>query len=228
MLRPALVIASKDLGLVVRRGAGLIQALLLGLLLIFVFSLSREAGQTLTPQAAAAIFWLASCFSQVLLFNALYGLEEANGARLGLLLSPAPPHAVWLGKGLAGLVLLLASQAVFVPAAIVFLGQAPSLVPGVLLPGAAALLAVDLGLVVLGSLLGAMAQGQAAAESLLSVVLFPLLVPVLLAGIKLGSGVLAGVMPEGYQSWLALSAAFDAIFAAAGLLLFPFVYSPEE
>ena len=79
MLKAACLIARKDLRLVLSRGAGLVQALLLGLLLIFVFSLSRETGETMSGQGAATIFWLSSAFCQVLSFNMLYGLEELDG-----------------------------------------------------------------------------------------------------------------------------------------------------
>lgn len=225
MIRAALCMAGKDLRLVVARGGGLAQALLLGLILLFLFSLARTPGQDLAPQAAAAIFWLASLFCQVLLSNTLYSLEEVNGARLGLLLSPAPVHAVWLGKGLAGWLLLLAAQAVFVPATVVFLGHE---VQGSWLLGLSALLLVDLGLVALGSLLGALAQGQAARESLLSVLLFPLLVPVLLAGVRMCTAVLDPDSAGDMAPWLGLAAGFDALFAAAGLILFPFIYSGGE
>ncbi len=214
--------AGKDLRLVVSRGGGLVQALLLGLILLFLFSLARVPGQELEPQAAAAIFWLASLFCQVLLSNTLYSLEEVNGARMALQLAPVSVHAVWLGKGLAGWVLLLAAQAVFVPATVVFLGhdiQGPPLV------GLGALLLVDLGLVAMGSLLGALAQGQAARESLLSVILFPLVVPVLLAGVRLCTAALSPEHSEALTPWLGLAAGFDALFAAAGLILFPFIYS---
>ena len=123
MLRLTLAVCRKDLTLVLARGSGLVQALLLGLLLLFVFSLSQGVGERMTPQGAAAVFWLSSAFCQVLVFNQLYALEEASNARLGLLLCPAPVQAVWLGKGCAGLVLLVLAQLVFLPAAVVFLGQ---------------------------------------------------------------------------------------------------------
>lgn len=225
MIRAALCMAGKDLRLVVARGGGLSQALLLGLILLFLFSLARVPGQELPPQAAAAIFWLASLFCQVLLSNTLHSLEEVNGARMGLQLSPAPLQAVWLGKGLAGWVLLLTAQAVFVPATVVFLGHG---IEGSWLLGLASLALVDLGLVAMGSLLGALAQGQAARESLLSVILFPLLVPVLLAGVRLCTAVLAPQEAGDLTPWLGLAAGFDALFAAAALILFPFIYSGGE
>ena len=85
---------------------------------------------------------------QVLIFNQLYALEEANNARLGLLLCPAPIQGVWLGKAAAGLTLLLLAQVIFLPASVIFLGQE---LGGPPLPGLAALLLVDLGMCALGS-----------------------------------------------------------------------------
>ncbi|MEG1610413.1 MAG: heme exporter protein CcmB [Bilophila sp.] len=225
MLRTSLLIARKDLRLMLARGAGLVQALLLGLLLIFVFSLSRETGEIMRGQGAATIFWLASAFCQVLSFNMVYGLEEANGARAGLLLLPAPIQSVWLGKALAGLVVIVAAQSVFLPATIVFLGQNLGSEWHLAL---LALLLVDVGMAALGSLLGALAQGQAARESLLSIILFPLMIPILLAGIRVCAGGLSEALPEGVTSWLGIAAAFDAIFLGAGLLLFPFVFSGDD
>ena len=141
---------------------------MLGLLLLFVFSLSQGIGERMSPQAAAAVFWLSSAFCQVLIFNQLYALEEANNARLGLLLCPAPIQGVWLGKAAAGLCIILTAQFLFLPATIVFLGQ--SLGDGWPL-ALLALVLTDIGMASLGSLLGALSQGQAARESLLSIVL---------------------------------------------------------
>lgn len=234
MLKCALAVCGKDLRLVLARGAGLTQALLLGLLLVFLFSLSLDSGERLTPQAAATMFWLASAFCQVLVFNMLYAVEETNGARLGLLLLPAPVQSVWLGKAAAGLLLLLTAQCLFVPAVFVFLAQ--QMGPG-WPPALAGILLVDAGMAASGSLLGALSVGRAGRESLLSVVLFPLLVPLLLAGVRLTAPGLipadspAGVLAfarEGVESWLGLAAAFDALFLAAGLTLFPYVYSGED
>ncbi len=225
MLKAASAIAMKDLRLVLARGTGLVQALLLGLLLIFVFSLSQQVGETMTPQGAAAIFWLASAFCQVLIYNTLYSIEEANGTRYGLLLAPVPVQSVWLGKALSGLLLLLAAQLVFLPATVVFLGQKLSSLWDV---GLLTVLLADVGIVALGSLLGALSQGQAARESLLSIVLFPLLVPVLLAGIRVGAGAFSEEMVEGCTQWLGIIGAFDALFLGTGIVLFGFLYGGED
>lgn len=225
MIRAALTIARKDVTLLISRGTGLAQSFLLGLLLIFVFSLARGVAEEFSAQAAAAIFWMATAFCQVLVFNSLYALEEDNGQRQGLLLAPAPVQAVWLGKALAGLLLLLLAQLLFVPATVVFLDQS---VAGSLLEGLLALLLADLGMAAVGSLLGALAQGQAARESLLSVIIFPLLLPLLLAAIRIGAAVLSGLDAEGTGGWFKILASFDALFLAAGIVLFPFVYGTQD
>lgn len=224
MIGAALALVRKDMKLVLSGGVGLAQPVLLGLLLIFVFSLARPPGELVPAQAAGGIFWLASLFAMVLVFNTLYALEEHNGTRLALLLSPVPVHAVWLGKALAGLVLLVIAQAVFFPAAVAFLGQG---VRGGFAEAALGLLLVDWGVVLLGALLGALAHGQAAKESLLTLILFPLLIPLLLAGVKIFGTCFAGDGAD-VSAWLGLAAAFDALFSGAALILFPYVYGGEE
>ena len=110
---------------------------------------------------------------QVLIFNMLYAVEETAQARLGLLLLPSPVQSVWLGKGMAGVILLTAAQCIFIPAVFVFLGQHageawPTALLGILLG--------NVGMAAAGSLLGALSVGRSGRESLLSIVLFPLYV----------------------------------------------------
>jgi heme exporter protein B len=223
MLAPALRIASKDLRLCLRGAQGFAQTALLGLLIIFVFSLSRKPGEEVPALAAAAIFWLSTLFSQVLVYNGLYALEEGSGARMGLAMAPIPPQAVWLGKALAGLFLVACCQMVFALAVGAFLGQSVSGSYGL---GFVCVVVVDVGLAALGSFMGALASGRTARESLLTVIFFPLVIPVLLSGIRVLESVITGT--EAGLDWLGVAAAFAAVFCAAALILFPFIYTGEE
>ncbi len=224
MLSAALLICHKDLRLCLGRGSALVHALLLGLLLIFIFSLSLGVGERMSARGAAAIFWMSSAFCQVLIFSALYALEETNGQRQGLLLAPMPIQAVWLGKAITGFCLLGAAQLLFFPAILVFLGQEVS---SQWPQGLGIVLMVNIGSVTLGSLLGALSQGQSAKESLLSIIIFPLLVPLFLAGITIGATVFSGNILPDVSSWFGLVGAFDAVFVSAALFLFPFMYTAE-
>jgi len=223
VLGPALRIAAKDLRLCLRGAQGLAQTALLGLLIIFVFSLSRKPGEEVPALAAAAIFWLSTLFAQVLVYSGLYTLEEGNGSRLGLAMSPIAPQSVWLGKALAGLTLVLCCQVVFAVAVAAFLGQGVAGSPAL---GLACVLIVDVGLSSLGSLMGALASGKTSRESLLTVIFFPLIIPVLLSGIRVLEGVVTG--GDAGLDWLGIAAAFAAVFSAAALILFPFIYTGEE
>ncbi len=224
MLSKGLVIAAKDVRQIIAGGNGLFQAVLLGLLLVFLFSLSNEPGERIAPQSVAAIFWISSCFSLVLIFTMLYRLEEENETRLALIMAPISLQTVWLGKLLGGLILLIMAQLCVLPALIIFLGQETlSSLPGM----AALIVSVDMGLVILGSLLGAVSQGNATRDTLLSIVLFPLLLPLLLGGVKVGGVLLMGEPLRGTGNWFGIIGAFDAIFAGASLLLFPSVYGQE-
>ncbi len=216
-----LSIVFKDLKLFFADVSGLIQPVLLGLILVFVFSLSTPVGEEVSAQAAASIFWLATSFALILVFNSVYSLEETNQARIGLLLSPVPLQTIWFSKALTGLILLLICQVFFFPAIIVFLGQ-ENIESFLLVVGV--ILLVDWGLVAIGSLLGAVSQGSSARESLLSVVIFPLLVPLLLAGIKLGSYFLGDSSVQDINAWAGIAFAFAGIFTGAAIILFPFVF----
>lgn len=203
-------------------GGALPRPLLLGLLLVTLFSLGTSGGDA-SPTTAAAIFWLSALFAQTIIMTALFDLEEPNKTRLGLLLSPMPVQAVWLGKSLAGLGLLLLVQAVLLAASVVFLNSAWEGNPALALCG---ILLVDVGIVAIGALLAALAGGRTARESLCSLVVFPLLAPQLLAGIR----ILAALYGEGgtaIEQWLGMAAAFDAVFIAVSLALFPVIYGGE-
>ena len=224
MFRVMLAIVRKDLTLLGLRGGAFIQAILLGLILIFVFSLAKEVGQTISAQHAASVFWLSSLFGQILLFNQLYALEEVQGQRLALLTMDVPCQTIYLAKALAAFLLLCLAQAIFWPAGLIFLGQE---LPQNLLGSFLGIISVDLGICALGSILGALSRGQAVRESLLTILLFPLLMPQLLAAISLHTQTQTGDWLAS-SHWFYLTFAYDAIFLSAGLLLFPFIYTGDE
>lgn len=220
MFLKSINLAAKDLRLIFLGGSGFVQAVLLGFLLIFVFSIAGSGA--LQPRWVAAIFWLATAFGLVLIFNNLYALEEENETRQGLVVAPVSMQSIWLGKVIAGGILLVLVQALFIPAEIVFLGvnKITSWTGLFLL-----IVLVDWGLVALGSLLGGVTSGQKSRDSLLTVIIFPLLLPLILAGINLGEALLLKGKAAQLYSWYGMVLAFDLIFTGAALILFQFVFS---
>lgn len=224
MISFALAVAIKDLRLICRNSGIIIQAILLGLAIIFIFSLAGETGKVFSPREAGAIFWIGSIFCQILLFNQLYAFEEINQNRIGLLLTGSPVQGIWLGKATASFAGLAFVQLCLLPAITVFLNQTLS---ADIIEMLAAILVCNAGSCATGSLLGAISTGQGSRDSLLAILLFPLLVPLLLGGISL---VAKGFGAEEINSglWWSLIFAFDAIFTGTGLILFAFLYRSAE
>lgn len=224
MFKFALLIAKKDLLILWRNRGALCQPLLLGLILIFIFSLARETGSTASPRESATFFWLSSIFCQMFVLNQLYALEETNLSRQGLLTSTHPVQGVWLGKMLAAFAALLSSQIVFLPAVLIFLNQTPA---STFIPGLMAIIFCDLGICAAGSLLCAIANGLASRQSLPTLILFPLLLPLLLAGIAI-IGQSLGETDQNPTLWFGIIFAFDCLFIGASMLLFTFIYQGDE
>lgn len=224
MLRRGCYITLKDLRIIWRNRGAMTQALLLGLVLIFVFSVAKDTGTKISPREASAFFWLSTVFCETFIFNQLYGLEEPTLARHALIISQIPVQAVWLGKALGAMFILVLAQCFFLPAVIIFLNQT---LGGNYLLGLCAVIACDAGLCALGSMLGAITCGRFSRQSLPSILLFPLIMPILLAAIDLCAQTLGGTTSS-QTAWLGIIFAFDCLFVGTALFLFGFIYGGEN
>jgi heme exporter protein B len=179
-------------------------------LLLFGFALGPDA-QALAD-AGAGVIWLAILFSGILIFHRSYQVELEGGALEALLGFPGSRRAIFAGKLLANLALLLLVEAVVVPlAAVLFHVQLLAALPGVL----AILVLGSLGFVTLGTFYGAMSSRSRARDVLLPLLLFPMLIPLLLASVQGTTAYLAGdAMGYGGQ-WIRLLLAFDVVFLVA-------------
>ncbi len=188
------------------------------ILLLFGFALGPDAAAL--RAAAAGILWLTILFSGVLAFNRSYQLELENGALEALLLYPGSRKTIFLGKLAANLAFVLLVELLVVPVAAV-LYDLPLARP---FPGLAGVLFLGtVGFVTLGTFYAAMASRVRAREVLLPLLLFPMLVPVVVASVEATSAVLAGDPMGDAGSWMRLLAVFDAIFFVASVLAFEHV-----
>lgn len=181
------------------------------MLLAFGFALGPDRG--LLERAAPGLLWLAALFAAVDLFQRSYQAEADAGALDGLLLAPVHKGDIFLGKAVAAavqvLVLLLGTGLIVVVLFGLDLARAPLLL-------LTAVLGV-VGLSALGSLFGlltVLGRRQAA----LPVLVLPLVTPVLIAAIRATATLVEGT--AGIAGWLGVLAAFDAMFLAAGYLVF--------
>ncbi|HEX6939575.1 MAG TPA: heme exporter protein CcmB [Longimicrobiales bacterium] len=188
------------------------------ILLLFGFAFGPDADAL--RAAAAGVLWLTVLFSGVLAFNRSYQLELENGALEMLLLYPGSRKTLFLGKLAANLAFVLLVEALVVPLAAV-LYDLPLARP---FPGLAGVMALGtFGFVTLGTFYAAMASRVRAREVLLPLLLFPMLVPVVVASVEATAAILAGDPMRSAGAWARLLAIFDAVFFVASVLAFEHV-----
>ena len=191
-------------------------AVLVGLL----FNFSMDTAVVRPQDIAGALIWMTIIFGGLLGMGRTFRLEEEDGALIGILQSPIPLDALYLGKVLGNFVLLS------VMAVLVFLvfglffdlrfsGSSVTLVAVVALG--------ILGFVSLTTLFSAMATRSSMGESLLPVLVFPLLVPVVVYGTTATDRLFAGRPVVEVGGNLRMLAAFAIMFTVAGAWLFRFV-----
>jgi len=185
-------------------------------LLVFAFGFVRDGRAV--EDAAAGILWVAIAFSGTLALGRAFERERQNETLRGLLMSPIPRAALYVGK-LTGIVLLLiAVEIVIVPmAGIMF--QAPMLEHPLML--AALVLTGTIGFAGVGTLFAAMLVRTRSRDVLLPILLYPVTVPVLIAGVR-GTAALLADEPSLAMArlWLSMLVLFDVMFVTLALWTF--------
>jgi heme exporter protein B len=219
-LRRIRAVAWKDLTAERRTKANFNSVAFLGALMLMLFGFALGPDAEALRTAAAGILWLAILFSGVLAFNRSYQLELESGALETLLLYPGERWSIFLGKLLANLVFVVLVEAIVIPIALV-LYQVP--VPDMWLTLLGVILLGTFGFVTLGTFYAAMASRLRAREVLLPLLLFPMLVPVLLASVESTAALLAGDPMGDAPAWIRVLVAFDVIFFVAAVAAFEHV-----
>lgn len=210
----------KDLTTERRSKAGINAVAFMGILVLLLFGFAIGPDTNTLRAAAAGALWLAILFSGVLAFNRSYQLELDGGALESLLLYPGSRWAIFVGKLIANLVFVLIVEAIVIPVA--FILYQVSLPAGWLTLLAVTLLGT-LGFVTLGTFYSAMSSRSRAREVLLPLLLFPMLIPVLLAAVEASTSLMGGDPMGEAGAWVRLLAAFDIIFLVATTLAFEYV-----
>lgn len=219
-LRQVGVIVWKDVVLELRTreriGAMAAFAVLVGILLNYAVdpAIVRPA------DVAAGFIWLTIVFGGLLGIGRTFQLEAEDGAFTGVLMSPAPRDAIFLGKVAGNFLLVLAVSLLILAVFGIFFGLDYGASPGVLVLVVA--LGV-LGFVALGTLFSAISWGTDTGDTLLPILLFPLLVPVVIYGVSATSRLLVGRPAAEVAGNVRLLAAFALAAVAVGAGLFRFV-----
>ncbi len=187
----------------------------LTLLLLFSFAVGPDT--MALRDHASAYLWLAIMSSSTLLLAQSFQQEVEAGAIEGLILLPVPPPALYYAKALANLLLLLFLAVVMLPVSMVLFDLDIS---GSLLTLLLVIILGSAGIVAPGTLYAAMTARLSSQQVVLPLLLFPLVVPPILAAVKATDLVLEGDAMGQLPAWIGLLVAFDAIYWSLSGLLF--------
>jgi len=217
--RVAWIVLRKDLTVEVRSREVVYTTLFFAVssVLVFSFGLVKE-GRPL-EDAAAGILWIAIAFAGTLALGRTFERERQSETLRALLLAPAERPAIYVGK-LAGIVALLVAAEVILVPLVALLFQAELLLarPFWL---AAILLTGTLGYCAVGTLFAAMLVRARSRDVLLPVLLYPITIPVIIAGVR-GTAALLQPTPDVaiLRFWVAFLVAFDTVFVTLALWTF--------
>jgi heme exporter protein B len=218
---PAAALLRKDLLLEVRAKQSVPSMALFAVTTMVVFHFALDRNEV-SGDLAAGVLWVTLLFAATLAVNRLFVAEREEGGFDGFLLAPVDRTAMLFAKATAMLVFLVLLELIAVPAySILLLGPSPW--DG--LPGLIAVLALaDVGIALVGTLVGAMAVQARARELLVPLLSLPLLLPILIGAANATAPLF---QPGGAEPlpgrWLAVMGLYDVVFGLLAYAVFDFL-----
>jgi heme exporter protein CcmB len=217
-VRTALLVLRKDFAIEVKSREILYTTLLFALSCVLVFSIAFVKEGEPLEDAAAGILWIAIEFAGTLALGRTFERERYGETLRALLLAPAPRAAIYVGKMLGIVVLLVVCELLLVPlVALLFrsrLFEEPVLLVALLLTG-------TVGFAVVGSLFAAMLVRARTRDVMLPILLYPMTVPLMIGGVR-GTVALTQTPVDQPSAimWIVLLLCMDAVFLMLALWTF--------
>ena len=184
--------------------------------LVFAFSFVRDGRPV--EDAAAGILWIAIAFSGTLALGRTFDRERQSDTLRALMMAPVDRPALYVGKLVGVLILLAVVEAVVTPL-VAFMFQAPLFAHPFLL--VLLLAAGTIGFAAVGTLFAAMLVRARSRDVLLPIILYPITIPVIIAGVRGTAALLqAEVDLPMARAWLAMLVFFDVVFLTLALWTF--------
>ncbi len=218
LMRAASAVFLKDLRLEARTRESLTAILAFSLVVAFIFNFAFDPSPRIVAVVGPGIVWVAYIFTGVLGMNRTFILESERGTLDGLLLAPVGREAVYLGKLLGALTLLLVVEALMLPVFLVLYNL--SLLNLWFL---AIAVAATVGFAAVGTLFSAIAVQTRAREVMLPLLFLPVVLPIVIGAVAGTGEALDGSGWSGVGRWLQLIVAFDAVFLVLSSWAFEFV-----
>jgi len=218
-LRIARLVAAKDLRIEWRSRVVTNQVLPFAALTMAMFAFALDSDDVLT-RVAPGLVWLACLFAVLVVVQRSFAVETADGALDAMRVAGVRPDGIFLGKSLALAAQLAILQVVLLLAAVV-LYRAEVALDGLLLL-VVTFVAATCGLAFVGTLYGGLAAGAKGRETLLPLLLLPVVAPVLIGATRATEAALGtnGASPSEGWPWIGLLVLFAALFGAGGMFAF--------
>jgi heme exporter protein B len=192
--------------------------LVFSLLIILIFNFALDLDIRTRQSVTAGVLWSTFAFAGTLGLNRSMAIEKDRGCLDGLLLAPVDRSAIYFGKVTSNLAFMLIVEAIVLPVYSV-LYNINLFQPGLLL----VILLGSIGYVVVGTLLSAMSVQTRTRDILLPILLFPVVIPVLIAAVQASNGILTGAEANEISPWINMLIAYNIIFTAVAYMLFDYV-----
>ncbi len=219
-LAAVVAVARKDLLLELRSKEVVVATLFFSGMVLVILAFALGPDETALRNAAAGTLWTALAFAGVTSASQSYQSELDEGALEQLLLYPLPRATIFLGKLVANWLFMLVLSALLLPlSAAVFGASIVQHLPWLLLTVALG----TFGFSLIATFYAALTANLRARESLLPVLIFPIIVPVILASVRASSEVMLLGNPAESRGWVQLLAGFDLVYLVVCTAIFPFV-----
>jgi heme exporter protein B len=215
--RVVLAIIGKDAIVEWRTKTAIMSALVFAVLVLAILYFARDPTAVSSLDIAPGALWVTFTFAAMIGLNRAFLLERENGAMDGMLLTPAPRTAIFVGKMGGNLLFVGLVEVVSVPLFVLFYDVSlVARLPQLVMVTAMATVAF----VAVGTLLSAMVVRTRFAELMLPVLLLPFLIPPVVGAVQVTARILLGRPLSEMLGWLKLLAAFDIAFCVLAVLLF--------
>ena len=216
--RVALLVLKKDLAIEAKSREILYTTLFFAVSCVLIFSFAFVNEGRPPEGGAEGILWIAVAFAGTLALGRTFERERYGETLRALLLAPAPRSAIYVGKLLGVVLLLIVAEALLVPL-VALMFQARLFARPLLL--AALLLTGTIGFSAVGTLFAAMLVRARTRDVMLPILLYPITIPVIIAGVRGTSALLALPADESVAGmWIGLLACFDVVFVTLALWTF--------
>ncbi|MEA1978402.1 MAG: heme exporter protein CcmB [Chloroflexota bacterium] len=217
-LRAIAAIVWKDLAAEFRSRELIGAMLVFAALVILIFNFALELDIRTREAVTSGVLWVTFAFAGTLGLNRSMAIEKDRGCLDGLLLAPVDRNAIYFGKAIGNLFFMLIVEAIILPMYSV-LYNVNLFQPGLIF----VILLGSIGYTAVGTLLASMAVQARTRDVLLPILLFPVLIPLLLAAVKASNGFLMGFEMAEIKPWINVMVAYDVIFIAVAFMVFDFI-----